>query len=173
MHEMSQYNKRVSKGEVNDEYEALTFGRLLEVVAEIGHMQVRKGQMRQIFQAEKWWAEQRRIIKQRKDLGIVKYKTDKKIDRLREYRSRMANSMILEEGPALPNEVRYAEELPFQMKYRTAHREMDLPTKRLPEYKRKIINISEALLDEPPVQTSQTVTYPRPKKIVAPQEIRD
>jgi hypothetical protein len=30
-----------------------------------------------------WWKEQRRIIMQRKDLGIVKYKTDRQTDRLR------------------------------------------------------------------------------------------
>jgi hypothetical protein len=38
LHEMAQYNKRVAKGEVCDKYEALTFGKLLEIVAEIGHM---------------------------------------------------------------------------------------------------------------------------------------
>lgn len=31
----------------------------------------------------KWWNDQKRIIKQRKDLGVVKYKTDKQMDKVR------------------------------------------------------------------------------------------
>jgi hypothetical protein len=52
---------------------------------------------------------------------VVKYKTDRKIDRLRQQRSRMAKSMVVEDSTILPNEARYAEVFPFEMKYRTAH----------------------------------------------------
>ena len=31
----------------------------------------------------KWWAEQKRKVKQRKDLGVIKYKTDRKVEKLR------------------------------------------------------------------------------------------
>jgi hypothetical protein len=85
----------------------------------------------------------------------------------------MAKSMVVEESSALPNEIRYAEVFPFEMKHRTAHREMEVPIKRLPEYKRKIINISEALIEEPVAKSGEKVTYPRPKKIELPEEIRD
>jgi len=30
-----------------------------------------------------WWKEQKRMIKQRKDLGVVKYKTDRLMDKAR------------------------------------------------------------------------------------------
>lgn len=47
--------------------------------------------------------------------------------------------------------MRYVEAFPFEMSYRTVHREMDVPVKRLSEYKRKIININDNRLveDEP------------------------
>lgn len=44
---------------------------------------------------------------------MVKYKTDKKIDRLREYRGRMARSAVIEENALLPNELRFVEVFPF------------------------------------------------------------
>ncbi len=58
------------------------------------------------------------------------------------------------------------------MKYRTSHREMDVPARRLSEYKRKIINISETLADEPE-HKGPLVTYPMPKKIDPPEEIHE
>jgi hypothetical protein len=42
---------------------------------------------------------------------------------------------------------------------------MDVPVKRLPEYKRKVINISEALMEEPEAKVGEKVTYPMPKKV--------
>ncbi len=60
----------------------------------MGNMGVKEDQMAQLGEVEKWWSEQKRIVKQRQDLGIVKYKTDKKIDRLRDYRNRMAKSVV-------------------------------------------------------------------------------
>lgn len=173
LHEMSLYNKRVARGEVSDEYEALCFSHLLEVVGELGNMESREDQVARMGEAEKWWIEQRRIIKQRKDLGVVKYKTDKKIDRLREQRSRMAKSMVAEESTVLPNEARYAEVFPYEMKHRTAHGEMEVPVRRLSEYKRKIININEGLMDEPEAKGGEKVTYPRPKKVEQHEELHD
>jgi hypothetical protein len=66
-------------------------------------MAAKEDQVAQLGELEKWWGEQKRIVKQRQDLGIVKYKTDKKIDRLRDYRSRMAKSVVVEESTVLPN----------------------------------------------------------------------
>lgn len=34
---------------------------------------------------------------------------------------------------------------PYDMEYRTVHKQMDMPIKRLSEYKRKIININDNL----------------------------
>lgn len=164
---MTLYNKRVALREVTDEYEVMCFERLAVVLAEIGNMESKADQLSRLVETGKWWAEQRRIIKQRKDLGVVKYKTDKKIDKLRDYRDRMARSMVVEEEKnVLPNEIRFAEVFPFEMSHRTAHREMDVPVKRLTEYKRKIINISDAhLMEENDVKSGEKVTYPRPKKV--------
>lgn len=49
---------------------------------------------------------------------------------------------------------------------------MDVPARRLSEYKRKIINISENMMDEPERKGS-LVTYPKPKKIEPPEEIHE
>lgn len=104
LHELTLYNKRISKGEITDEYEALCFDHLFVMLGEIGNMESRADQVARLAETGKWWVEQRRIIQQRKDLGIVKYKTDKMVDRLREYRTRMAKSMMVpEETPILPN----------------------------------------------------------------------
>jgi hypothetical protein len=73
------------------------------MVEEISNMASKEDQVARLAEALKWWGDQRRIIKQRKDLGVVKYKTDKKIDRLREYRGRMAKSMVVEENGSMPN----------------------------------------------------------------------
>lgn len=113
LHELTIYNKRLLRGEVADEYEALCTERMCALVAELSNMAVKEDQLVQLSEVEKWWAEQKRIIKQREDLGIVKYKTDRKIDKLRDYRSRMAKSFVAEESSTLPNEIRYAEVFPF------------------------------------------------------------
>jgi hypothetical protein len=39
-----------------------------------------------------WWGEQKRKIRQRKDLGVIKYKTDRQTEKLRELRERMSQS---------------------------------------------------------------------------------
>lgn len=48
---------------------------------------------------------------------------------------------------------------------------MDVPIKRLTEYKRKIININDnSLLDtDNPTAKGEKVTYPMPKKIEPPE----
>lgn len=46
-------------------------------------MDARDDQLNRLKQTYKWWNEQRRIIKQRKELGVVKYKTDRNIEKLR------------------------------------------------------------------------------------------
>jgi hypothetical protein len=113
LHELTLYNKRVLKGEVADEYEALCTERMCGLVGELSNMAVKEDQVGQLGELDKWWAEQKRIVKQREDLGIVKYKTDKKVDKLRDYRNRMARSFVAEESSTLPNEIRYAEVFPF------------------------------------------------------------
>lgn len=113
LHELTLYNKRVLRGEVADEYEAICTERMCALVGELSNMAAKEDQVAQLAEVDKWWSEQKRIIKQREDLGIVKYKTDKKIDKFRDYRNRMAKSFVAEESSALPNEIRYAEVLPF------------------------------------------------------------
>lgn len=43
----------------------------------------------------KWWGEQKRKIKQRKDLGVIKYKADRQTEKLRDYRERMSKSEVI------------------------------------------------------------------------------
>ncbi len=52
---------------------------------------------------------------------------------------------------------------------------MNVPIKRLAEYKRKIININENTMIEAenPSDKRDKVTYPMPKKIQPPEEIHD
>lgn len=81
-----------------------SFEKLFVIVCEIGNMDKREDQVDRLNEAVRWWAEQKRIIKQRKDLGVVKYKTDRMIDRMREYQTRLSLSQVVEEEPAvLPN----------------------------------------------------------------------
>ena len=47
-------------------------------------------------------------MKQRKDLGVVKYKTDRVSDLIREVLQDMNKSEVLPEPENLPNEKRYA-----------------------------------------------------------------
>lgn len=56
-----------------------------------------------------WWGEQKRKVKQRKDLGVVKYKTDRQTEKLRELRERMSQSEVVVEARNLPNEIRFSE----------------------------------------------------------------
>lgn len=76
------------------------------------------------------------------------------------------------ESHTLPNEVRFAEIEPYENKHRTAHKEMEVPLKRLAEYKVKRINIIDAHLKdiEEPSNKQDKVLYPRPKKYVPPEE---
>ncbi len=68
----------------------------------------------------------------------------------------------------LPNEKRYAEVFPFEMNYRTAHKEMNIPIRRLSEYKRKLINISDThfLDNEESKKKRERVLYPTPKRYI-------
>jgi flagellar motor switch protein FliM len=56
-----------------------------------------------------WWGEQKRKIRQRKDLGVIKYKTDRQTEKLRELRERMSQSEVAVEARNLPNEIRFSE----------------------------------------------------------------
>lgn len=69
--------------------------------------------------------------------------------------------------------MRYVEAFPFEMNYRTAHREMDVPVKRLSEYKRKIININDNRLLEEEPKKNEKVTYPVPKKVDPHEELNE
>ena len=81
-----------------------SFEKLFVIVCEIGNMAKREDQVDRMNEAVRWWTEQKRIIKQRKDMGVVKYKTDRMIDRMREYQTRLSLSQVVEEEPAvLPN----------------------------------------------------------------------
>ena len=103
-HEFMLYNKRVASREIADEYEVKSFEKLFVIVCEIGNMAKREDQVDRMNEAVRWWTEQKRIIKQRKDMGVVKYKTDRMIDRMREYQTRLSLSQVVEEEPAvLPN----------------------------------------------------------------------
>jgi hypothetical protein len=103
-HEFILYNKRVAKKELEDEYEVKSYDRLFVIVAEIGNMVNREDQISRLNEAVKWWGEQKRIIKQRKEMGVVKYKTDRKIDKLRDYQTKLSLSQIAKEEPSvLPN----------------------------------------------------------------------
>lgn len=42
----------------------------------------------------KWWGEQKRKIKQRKDMGMIKYKADRHTEKLRNFRERMSKSEV-------------------------------------------------------------------------------
>lgn len=144
------------------------------IVCEIGNMEKREDQLDRLGEAVKWWSEQKRIIKQRKDMGVVKYKTDRMIDRMRDYQTKLSLSQIAAEEPAvLPSELRYVEAFPFEMNYRTAHREMEVPLKRLSEYKRKIININDNRLLEDEPRQNEKVTYPMPKKVDPHEELHE
>lgn len=50
---------------------------------------------------------------------------------------------------------------------------MEVPIKRLPEYKRKVINITENIMEDPEVKAREKVTYPKPKKIEPHEELHD
>ena len=50
----------------------------------------------------KWWGEQKRKIKQRKDMGMIKYKADRHTEKLKNFRERMSKSEVKESGN-LPN----------------------------------------------------------------------
>lgn len=103
-HEFILYNKRVSAKDIADDYEVRSFEKLFVIVCEIGNMDKREDQVDRLNEAVKWWSEQKRIIKQRKDLGVVKYKTDRMIDRMREHQTRLSLSQVVAEEPAvLPN----------------------------------------------------------------------
>lgn len=54
------------------------------------------------------------------------------------------------------------------MNYRTAHKEMNIPIRRLSEYKRKLINISDThfLDNEESKKKHEKVLYPVPKRYI-------
>jgi hypothetical protein len=60
---------------------------------------------------------------------------------------------------------------PFEMEYRSVHKEYEVPLKRLAEYKRKVININDSQYMEDEAKTiKEKVNYPRPKKYEPPEE---
>jgi hypothetical protein len=87
--EIAAYNKRIGEKQVTDGYEARCMEKLFVIVCDLVNMETREDQVHQLGETWKWWCDQRRIIKQRKELGVVKYKTDKVIDRARAYRDKM------------------------------------------------------------------------------------
>jgi hypothetical protein len=51
---------------------------------------------------------------------------------------------------------------------------MDVPLKRLSEYKRKVININENnLMEEDYLKGREKVTYPMPKKVEPHEELHE
>lgn len=162
-HQLTLYNKCVLDHSISDHYEVTSFERLFTLASDFANLDARKDILVQLEVTWKWWGEQRRKIKQRKDLGVVKYRVDRQVDKLREYRQRMSHSEVIGQKGSLPNEIRYAEIMPYDNKHRTAHKEMDLPLRRLAEYKIKKLHIIETSNELATWQLDR-VLYPKPKK---------
>ena len=79
-------------GQITDQYEVRSFERLAVIMGEMGSLETKDEQVRQLREVWSWWLEQKRKVKQRKDQGMVKYKTDRKLEKARLYRSQMTQS---------------------------------------------------------------------------------
>lgn len=90
--ELSQYNKRVLDKIVTDQYEVLSHEKLFGMVSDLANIDQKDDMVARLEDLREWWTEQCRKIRQRKDRGVIKYKTDRHIDKLRDYRERMSHS---------------------------------------------------------------------------------
>lgn len=107
--------------------------------------------------------------------GIIRYKT------LRRRGLSLQSSPNKYEDPdpnkmVIPSDVLAATLLPYSMKWRSSHKEHGVPSERVTEYKRKILNIQPILEQKtmPLLNANQTrVLYPRPVKPVVEEEVKE
>jgi len=56
-----------------------SFEKLFSIVCDLANLDTREVMIARLEETWQWWQEQRRRVKQRKDLGVVKYKTDREV----------------------------------------------------------------------------------------------
>lgn len=143
------------------------FNRLYRILGEINAMTNKTIQLDRLKVTKEWLDEQEKVLSQRKEQGVIRYKADKRRG------ASMNSSPERYEEPKterlnIPSEVLATTMLPYNKKWRSAHREHGIPTERIKEFKRKILNIPPMLEQKTlPLlnqDRSARVLYPRPVK---------
>jgi hypothetical protein len=143
------------------------FNRLYRILGEINAMTNKTIQLDRLKVTKEWLDEQEKVLSQRKEQGVIRYKADKRRG------ASMNSSPERYEEPKterlnIPSEVLATTMLPYNKKWRSAHQEHGIPTERIKEFKRKILNIPPMLEQKTlPLlnqDRSARVLYPRPVK---------
>lgn len=67
----------MEKGEASDEYETASCQKLHSMLSDLAQIETREDQLKVLEEITAWFKEQRRLINQRKDQGVVRYEVIK------------------------------------------------------------------------------------------------
>ena len=133
-------------------------------MCDLPYIQTKDDQISRLEEIMVYYKEQEKLINQRKDQGYVRYQVTKETRNNPPPEKQVQPVSQEVSTDDLPSKKIEKQSLPYRRGWRTAHKELDIPARRLNEYKRKMLNIAP-FIEVKEEKKAPKITYPKPPKI--------